>query len=78
MIRLATALLTLGVSMATARIVIAQEQNECFYGSCNSEAPWCRVLCGSNPQHQNVRSQWSHPHAKHHHTNHHKGGDSSR
>ena len=57
MIRLATALLTLGVSTATATTALAQDQNECFYGSCNSEASWCRLLCGSNPQQQNVRSQ---------------------
>jgi hypothetical protein len=65
MIRLTTALLTLGVSVAAATTSIAQGQNECFYGSCNPEAPWCRLLCGSGPQYQNVRSQWHHQHAKH-------------
>ena len=39
MSRLTTALLALGVSMATATTVIAQGQNECVYGSCNPEAP---------------------------------------
>jgi hypothetical protein len=53
MIRLTTALLTLGVGMATA---LAQG---CFYGSCNPEASWCRLLCGSDPQQQDVRSQWA-------------------
>jgi cation transport ATPase len=71
MIRLTTVLLTLGVSMATATTAIAQGQNECFYGSCNPEASWCRLLCGSDPQYQNVRSQWHHRHAKHHHAKHH-------
>ena len=49
MIRLTTTLLTLGVSMATAT---AQWQNECFYGSCDPEASWCRLLCGSGPQYK--------------------------
>ena len=57
MIRLTTALLTLGVSMATATTALAQDG--CFYGSCNPEASWCRLLCGSDPQQQNVRSQWA-------------------
>ena len=57
MIRLTTALLTLGVSMATATTALAQ--GGCFYGSCNPEASWCRLLCGSDPQQQNVRSQWA-------------------
>jgi hypothetical protein len=56
MIRLTTALLTLGVSVATATTALAQG---CFYGACNPEATWCRVLCGSDPQQQNVRSQWA-------------------
>ncbi len=59
MIRLTTALLTLGVSMAPTTTAIAQGQNECFYGSCNPEASWCRLLCGSDPQQQDVRSQWA-------------------
>ena len=64
MIRLTTALLTLGVSMATATTAIAQG---CFYGHCNPEASWCRLLCGSEQQQQieaeeqqqNARSQWA-------------------
>ena len=55
MIRLTTVLLTLGVSMATATTSLAQD---CFYGSCNPEASLCRLLCGADPQQQNVRSQW--------------------
>jgi hypothetical protein len=66
MIRLTTTLLTLGVSMATAT---AQWQNECFYGSCNPEASWCRLLCGSGPQYQDVPSPW-HRHARHHYAKH--------
>jgi hypothetical protein len=57
MIRLTTALLTLGVSIASATTALAQSQDGCFYGSCNPEASWCRLLCGSDPQQQNVRSQ---------------------
>ena len=78
MIRLTTTLLTLGVSMATATTATAQWQNECFYGSCNPEASWCRLLCGSDTQYQNVWSQWHHRHAKHHSEKHHKGRNSSR
>jgi hypothetical protein len=59
MIRLTTALLTLGVSIASATTALAQGQDGCFYGSCNPEASWCRLLCGSDPQQQNVRSQWA-------------------
>jgi hypothetical protein len=59
MIRLTTALLTLGVSVATATTALTQGQDGCFYGSCNPEASWCRLLCGSDPQQQNVRSQWA-------------------
>jgi hypothetical protein len=59
MIRLTTALLTLGVSMATATTALGQGQDGCFYGSCNPEASWCRLLCGSDPQQQNVRSPWA-------------------
>ena len=55
MIRLTPVLLTLGVSMATATTALAQG---CFYGSCNPQAPACQLLCGSDPQQQNVRSQW--------------------
>jgi hypothetical protein len=39
MIRLIAAMLTFGVLMATATTAIAQERNECLYGSCNPEAP---------------------------------------
>ena len=64
MIRLTTVLLTLGVSMAIATTALAQ--NGCFYGSCNPEASWCRLLCGSDPQQQNVRSQPGYVAATHH------------
>jgi hypothetical protein len=57
MIRSTTALLMLGVSMATATTALAQDG--CFYGSCNPEASWCRLLCGPDPQQQNFRSQWA-------------------
>jgi len=53
------ALVTLPVVMATATTALAQGQDGCFYGSCNPEASWCRLLCGSDPQQQNVRSQWA-------------------
>ena len=78
MIRLTTVLLTLGVSMATATTALAQGQDGCFYGSCNPEASWCRLLCGSDPQYQNVHSRWHHRHAKHRHAKRDKGGDFSR
>ena len=42
MIRLATALFTLGVGMA-----IAQPG---WWVGCNPEADWCRLLSGSDPQ----------------------------
>jgi len=72
MIRLTTALLTLGVGMATATTAIAQG---CFYGHCNPEASWCRLLCGSEQQQQieaeeqqqNARSQWAPGYAETHH-----------
>jgi len=51
------ALLMLGVSLAAA--TTAHAQDGCFYGSCNPEASWCRLLCGSDPQQQDVRSQWT-------------------
>src|SRR6516165_3633160 len=52
------------VGMATATTAIAQG---CFYGHCNPEASWCRLLCGSEQQQQieaeeqqqNARSQWA-------------------
>ena len=68
MIRLTTALLTLGVSTATTTTAIAQGQ--CFYGSCNPEAPWCRLLCGSGPEYQNVHNSWQYRHARHHYAKH--------
>jgi hypothetical protein len=59
MMRLTTALLTLGVGMATATTAIAQAQGECWWVGCNPEAPLCRVQCGSDSPQQNVRNQWS-------------------
>jgi hypothetical protein len=53
--KLATALLVVGVGMAIATTALAQDG--CFYGSCNPEAPWCRLLCGSEPQRLNLRTQ---------------------
>jgi hypothetical protein len=43
MIRLATALLTLGVGMAIATTAIAMEPEG--WCNCNPEAPACRVTC---------------------------------
>jgi hypothetical protein len=65
MVRLTTTLLTLGVSIAIATTAIAEGQNECLYGSCNPEASWCRLLCGSDAQYQNTRSQCYDRHTKH-------------
>jgi hypothetical protein len=50
MIRLSTALLTLGVGMAIATTVNAQG----WWVGCNPDAPACRVLNGSD----DVRTQW--------------------
>jgi hypothetical protein len=78
MIRLIAAMLTFGVLMATATTAIAQERNECLYGSCNPEAPWCRLLCGSD----DVRTPRQASHAcslqrsHHRYPNHHKHGHS--
>ena len=47
MIRLTTALLTLGVGMAIATTAIAQPG---WWVGCNPEADWCRLLSGSDPQ----------------------------
>ena len=47
MIRLTTALLTLGVGMAIATTAIAQSS---WWVGCNSEAPWCRLQTGSDRQ----------------------------
>ena len=55
MIRLTTALLTLGVIMATATTAIAQEQDECLIGYCNPEAPLCRAICPDRPP---LPSRW--------------------
>jgi hypothetical protein len=46
MIRLMTALLTLGVGMAIATTAIAQN----WWVGCNPDAPMCRLQTGSDPQ----------------------------
>jgi len=46
MIRLAAALLTLGVGMAIATTAIAQG----WWVGCNPDAPMCRVQTGSDPR----------------------------
>ena len=46
MIRLTTALLTLGVGMAIATTAIAQEG---WWAVCNPNAPMCRSLSGPDP-----------------------------
>jgi hypothetical protein len=47
-IRLTTALLTLGVGMAIATTAIAQPG---WWQGCNPEADWCRLLSGgANPR----------------------------
>jgi hypothetical protein len=56
MMRLTTALLTLGFGMATATTAIAQGQGECFWVGCNPEAPYCRSYCGTDPV---VGNQWA-------------------
>jgi len=82
MIRLTTALLTLGI--VTAMTVTAQAQGECWWVGCNPEATLCRTQCGSD----NVLSQWyqwqapyayTYPRQRshHRHTKHHKGENSS-
>jgi len=58
MIRLITALLTLGVGMAIATTAIAQG----WWVGCNPDAPMCRVQTGSD----DVRNQWA-PGAPTHH-----------
>ena len=81
MIRLTTALLTLGVIMTTATTVTAQAQGECWWVGCNPEADLCRLLCGSD----DINSQWQAPYAStypghrtpHRHTRHHKVRHSS-
>jgi hypothetical protein len=46
MIRLTTALLTLGISMAIATTAVAQN----WWVGCNPDAPMCRLQTGSDPQ----------------------------
>jgi hypothetical protein len=47
MVRLTTALLTLGIGLATATVANAIEpEGSC---NCNPEAPACRIICGSTP-----------------------------
>ena len=62
MIRLTTALPTLGFVMAIASTVTAQAQGECWWAGCNPEADLCRLLCGSD----DVRSQRQAPYASMH------------
>lgn len=47
MIRLMTALLTLGVIITTATTAIAAEPEGWCY--CNPEAPLCRIICPDRP-----------------------------
>jgi hypothetical protein len=85
-IRLTTALLTLGAIMATATVT-AQAQGECWWVGCNLEAPWCRFYCGTDDPRQteiDPGSQWqSRPagvyprHRYHRHAKHHNGRNSS-
>jgi hypothetical protein len=83
MIRLTTALLTLGVITATA--VAAQAQGECWWVGCNLEAPWCRFYCGTDdPRQTEIDGQWQprpaslYPqHRYHRHVRHHIRGNSS-
>ena len=83
MIRLMTALPTLGIVMAVATTAIAQG-GECWWVGCNPEATLCRTQCGSD----NVLSQWyqwqapyayTYPRQRSHrrHTKHHKDENSS-
>lgn len=46
MVRLTTALLTLGVSVAMATTAVAQN----WWVGCNPDAPMCRLQTGSDPQ----------------------------
>jgi hypothetical protein len=56
MIRLTTALLTLGVGMAIATTAIAQPG---WWVGCNPEADWCRLLSGGQTHngHQDMLRQ---------------------
>jgi hypothetical protein len=87
MIRLTTALLTLGVIIAIASTVSAQAQGECFWVGCNPEADLCRLFCGSDdPRQTEIGRQWQapyasahpryqyHRHVKHHHKTAHYSG----
>jgi len=87
MIRLTTALLTLGIIIATASTVTAQGQgDECFWVGCNPEAGVCRLLCGSDdPRQTEIGERQApyasaypqhqyHRHAKHHHKTAHYSG----
>jgi len=47
MIKLTTALVTLGVGMAIATTAVAQSG---WWVGCNPEAPACRLYAGSDPQ----------------------------
>jgi hypothetical protein len=53
MVRLTTALLTVGVGMAIA--TTANAQGWWADSGCNPNAPMCRRLAGSDPQQQYVR-----------------------
>ena len=57
MIRLTTALLTLGVGVAIA--TTANAQGWWADSGCNPDAPLCRFMAGSDPQQQYVRGQWA-------------------
>jgi len=81
MVRLTTALLTMGVIAAMETTAGAQE---CWWVGCNPEADLCRLLCGSDdPRQSEINSQWQAPyvgtyrptrhwHAKHNHKTAHK------
>lgn len=63
MIRLTTALLTLGVIIAIASTAQAQG-DECFWVGCNPEAGVCRLLCGTDdPRQTEIGGQWQAPYA---------------
>jgi hypothetical protein len=59
MIRLTTALITLGVGMGIETTAFAQGSG-CWWGGCNPEADLCRSLCGTdNPFQSNIGGQWA-------------------
>jgi hypothetical protein len=86
MIRLTTALLTLGVIIAIASTVTAHAQgqgDECFWVGCNPEAGVCRLFCGIDDINSPSQRPYSgiypqqrsfHRHAKHHHKTEHYSG----